>query len=118
MADKNDPWAEFRAAAPAPRAPATQNVPTLIPIAPAPGPTPEERERLRIQQQAEARAARGEGRDISTSERQVIGDLRQEFLGDSRVKEFNDVANSTRQILALTERESSAMGDLGLIFPT
>lgn len=116
MADKNDPWAEFRAAAPAPRAPATQNVPTLIPIAPAPGPTPEERERLRIQQQAEARAARGEGRDISTSERQVIGDLRQEFLGDSRVKEFNDVANSTRQILALTERESSAMGDLGLIF--
>lgn len=110
-----------RQATPAPtatqtRAPATQNMPTLIPIAPAAGATPEERERLRIQQQAEARAARGEGRDISTSERQVIGDLRQEFLGDSRVKEFNDVANSTRQILALTGRESSAMGDLGLIF--
>jgi hypothetical protein len=86
---------------------------------PAPGVQEEQARRAREEGRAEAgeaRAERGEARDISKSEREVIGEFRKEFLGNPEVKSFRDVANATRQILALSQREGSAMGDMGLIF--
>jgi hypothetical protein len=68
------------------------------------------------QRDIEDRAARGEIRDIAASERGLIGDYRKEFLGDAQVKDFKNVANATRQIVTLAQGDSTAMGDIGLIF--
>jgi hypothetical protein len=86
---------------------------------PAPGAEEEQarQEAEEARQKAEeARAGRGEARDIAKSEREVIGEFRKEFLGNPEVKGFRDVANATRQILTLSKREGTAMGDMGLIF--
>lgn len=93
---------------------------------PAPGAAEEEaraqQQEARAQQQAarqaeeEARAARGEARDVARGDREVIGEFRKEFLANPEVKDFRGVANATRQILTLSKREGTAMGDIGLIF--
>ena len=64
----------------------------------------------------DARDARAEQRTVDDSSFDRAGKLRTEFLGLPDVKAFRDVQNSTRQIVRLAERESSAMGDLGLVF--
>ena len=84
-----------------------------------PGAAEEAARKLRDEQRAAedaAREARKEGRDIATSERGLIGDYRKEFLGDAQVKDFKNVANATRQIVTLAQGDSTAMGDIGLIF--
>lgn len=84
-----------------------------------PGAAEEAARKLRDEQRAAedaAREARREGRDIATSERGLIGDYRKEFLGDAQVKDFKNVANATRQIVTLAQGDSTAMGDIGLIF--
>lgn len=68
------------------------------------------------QRDAADRAARAEGRDIEASGRNLIGDYRKEFLGNPEVKDFRNVANSTRQIVTLMQGEGSPMSDLGGIF--
>jgi len=68
------------------------------------------------QRDIEDRAARGEIRDIATSERGLIGDYRKEFLGNPEVRDFRNVSNATRQIVTLMQGEGSAMTDLGGIF--
>lgn len=73
----------------------------------------EEDQRLRDKA---AREARGETRDIEASGRNLIGDYRKEFLGNPEVKDFRNVANSTRQIVTLMQGEGSPMSDLGGIF--
>lgn len=99
-----DPWAEFEEVAPA--------TPAGIYTIPDP-----------IGEQERAREARTEARQERTEQRQIddtgfsrASSLRTEFLGLPDVKQFNEVRNSTQQILALTEGEGSAMGDLGLVF--
>jgi hypothetical protein len=68
------------------------------------------------QEAGEARAGRAEARDIARGDREVIGEYRKEFLANPEVKDFRNVANATRQILTLAEREGTAMGDMGLVF--
>lgn len=94
--------------------------------------TPEERAR---QAEEEARARRGEARaetglslQIESAERgereytqRLIGDYRQQFLGMPEVRDFREVANSARQIIALaegarTEEDERAMSDMALVF--
>lgn len=84
-----------------------------------PGAAEEAARRARDEQRAAedaARKARQEGRDVVASERGLIGDYRKEFLGDAQVKDFKNVANATRQIVTLAQGDSTAMGDIGLIF--
>jgi hypothetical protein len=84
-----------------------------------PGAAEEAARKARDEQRAAedaARKAREEGRDVEASGRGLIGDYRKEFLGNSEVKDFRNVANATRQIVTLAQSDGSAMGDIGLIF--
>ena len=84
-----------------------------------PGAAEEAARRARDEQRAAevaAREARREGRDVETSGRGVIGEYRKEFLGNPEVRDFRNVANSTRQIVTLMQGEGSPMSDLGGIF--
>ena len=94
--------------------------------------TAEERAR---QEREEARDVRGEARaeaglglqleSAARSEREynqrLIGDYRQQFFGMPEVRDFREVANSARQIIALaegarTENDERAMSDMALVF--
>jgi len=94
--------------------------------------TAEERAR---QEREEGRSVRGEARaeaglglqieSAARSEREynqrLIGDYRQQFLGMPEVRDFREVANSARQIIALsegarTEEDERAMSDMALVF--
>lgn len=91
-------------------APATQNIPTLIPLAPPPGPTAREQAAdvraetsLGVQLGGEARAERAEQRDISRDQRQAISDLRKEF-DQGYGRQFREIEASTRQVLGIAAR--------------
>lgn len=113
MSDPQNPFSHLRSPAPTAtqtRAPATPNIPTLIPLAPAPGPTAREQQAdvraetsLGIQLGGEARAQRAEQRDISRDQRQAISDLRKEF-DQGYGRSFREIEASTRQVLGIAAR--------------
>lgn len=103
----SDPWSEFTLVDEQP-----QRAPQPVFRAPDPG---AERE-IRREDASDAREDRTEQRAEDKERFARIGSLRTEFLGLEDVKAFRQVQNSTRQIQRLAERDSSAMGDLGLVF--
>lgn len=79
-------------------------------------PDPDAARENRREDVADARDARDEARVRDNDAFERTSKLRTEFLGLEDVKSFRQVQNSTRQIIGLAERDSSAMGDLGLVF--
>lgn len=79
-------------------------------------PDPDAAREISRENASDAREDRSEARTVDNDAFDRTSKLRTEFLGLEDVKSFRQVQNSTRQIIGLAERDSSAMGDLGLVF--